>query len=199
MSPSLRAERKARTAAAIAAAALDLFSRRGYADVTVAEIAAAAQVGERTLYRYFADKEDVLFAEDQDWQDDLRSAIEQQPADAPASVVLRGASTAVARALQDRREEVRRRSEVIASAPALAARERAKHAAWEAVIAEALVGRGSPAAEARLLGRITVACYDEATTRWLADDTPHRSLVAEVEAAFTELEGLAAGTRERGR
>ncbi|HYM58762.1 MAG TPA: TetR/AcrR family transcriptional regulator [Solirubrobacteraceae bacterium] len=187
MSPSLREERKVRTSASIAAAALELFATRGYAAVTVAEVAAAARVGERTLYRYFADKEDLLFAEDEGWRASLRAAIEQQPAGEPPFTVLRGASATVARALEDRREEVRRRAEVIASAPALAARERAKHAAWEEVLAEGLRERGVAAGEARLLGRIAVACYDEALTRWLAQDGPQRTLGAELDAAFAEL------------
>jgi len=77
------------------------------------------------------------------------------------------------------------------SAPALAARERAKHAAWEAVLAEGLRERGVAAGEARLLGRIAVACYDEALTRWLAQDGPQRTLGAELDAAFAELGALA--------
>lgn len=36
-----------------------------------------------------------------------------------------------------------------------------------------------------------MACYDEATTRWLAADGPHRTLVAEVDAAFAEVRALA--------
>ena len=190
MSPSLREERKARTSTTIGAAALDLFAERGYAAVTVAEVAAAAGVGERTLYRYFADKEDLLFGEEEAWRSALRVAIEQQPAGAPPFAVLRGASATVAQALEDRREEVRRRGQVIASAPALVARERAKHAAWESVIAEALGDRGVAADEARLLGRIVVACYDEALTRWLDPEEPRRTLGAELDAAFGELGAL---------
>jgi AcrR family transcriptional regulator len=191
VSPSLREERKIRTSAAIAAAALDLFAARGYAAVTVAEVAAAARVGERTLYRYFADKEDLLFAEDDGWRASLRAAIEQEPADQPPFTVLRAAAATLARALEDRREEVRRHGEVVASAPALAARERAKHAAWEADLAEGLCARGVAPGEARLLGRITVACFDEALTRWLAQDEPDRTLGAELDAAFAELGALA--------
>ncbi len=191
MSPSLREERKVRTGQAITAAALDLFATRGYAAVTVAEVAAVARVGERTLYRYFSDKEDILFAEDEAWREHLQAAIAQQPPGAPPATVLRGASASVARALEGRREEMRRRHRVIASAPALTARERAKHAAWEAVIAEGLRDRGRPADEARLLGRITVACYDEAVARWLADGGPHRALGEEVDAVFSELGVLA--------
>ena len=192
MAPSLREARKLRTAAAISAAALDLFAARGYGAVTVAEVAAAAGVGERTLYRYFADKEDLLFAEDAGFRAALRAAIEQQPAGEAPFAVLRAASAVVAGALEDRREEVRRRGEVIASAPQLSGRERAKHVAWEAVIAEALGERGVAAGEARLLGRITVACYDEAMTRWLAQDGPRKTLTAELDAAFAQLAAIAA-------
>jgi AcrR family transcriptional regulator len=192
MSPSLREERKLRTSAAIAAAALELFAQRGYEAVTVAEVAVAARVGERTLYRYFADKEDLLFAEDADWQAALRTAIDRQPAGAAPFAVLRGASAAVTRALEERREEVRRRGEVIASAPALTARERAKHAAWEEVLAAGLRERGVAAGDARLLGRIAVACYDEALTRWLAQDGWRRTLEAEIDATFAQAAALAA-------
>ncbi len=191
MTPSLREERKARTSATIAAAALDLFAERGYGSVTLAEVAAAARVGERTLYRYFADKEDLLFGEDESFRSALREAIEGQPAGEPPLAVLRGASAAVAAMLEGRRDEVLRRAAVIAGAPALAARERAKHAAWEATIAEALAGRGVAEGEARLLGRITVACYDEAMTRWLAAGGPARTLAAELDAAFAQLAQLA--------
>ena len=157
----------------------------------MAEVAAAARVGERTLYRYFADKEELLFAEDEAWRASLRGAIEQQPAGGSPFTVLRGASATLVRALEDRREEARRRAEVIASAPALIARERSKHAAREAILAAGLCERGVAAAEARLLGRITVACCDEALTRWLAQDGAQRTLGAELDAAFAELGALA--------
>jgi AcrR family transcriptional regulator len=188
---SLREQRKLRTRAAIAAAALELFAERGYDAVTVAEVAAAARVGERTLYRYFADKEDLLFAEDADWRAALQAAIDQQPAGAAPFTVLRRASATVTRALEERREEVRRRGEVIANAPALSARERAKHAAWEEVLAKGLRERGAAADEARLLGRIAVACYDEALTRWLAQAGSRRTLAAELDATFAQAAALA--------
>ena len=56
-------ERKKRAAReAIAAAALGLFARRGYDAVTVAEVAAAADVSEKTVFNYFPTKEDLAFA-----------------------------------------------------------------------------------------------------------------------------------------
>lgn len=192
VSLTLREERKVRTSARITAAALELFTARGYGAVTVAEVAAAARVGERTLYRYFNDKEDLLFADDEQMRERLRSAIEQQPQGQPPFTVLREASADVARALQDRREEIAHRRQIIAGSPALTARERAKHVAWEMVIARELAQRGVPAPEAALLGRIAVACYDEALIRWLAQDQPRRTLDLELDATFNQLDAIMA-------
>lgn len=190
MSPSLREQHKADTRARIAAAALHLFAERGYAGVTVGEVAAAAGVGERTLYRYFADKDDLLFAEDEQMRAALRSAMEHQPDGQAPFTVLREASATVARSLEERRDEVARRAEVIAASPALTARERAKHAAWEVVLAQGLTRRGTDPIEAALLGRIAVMCYDEAMTHWLAQSDPRRALDRELEATFTRLAAL---------
>jgi AcrR family transcriptional regulator len=185
---SLREQRKARTRADLAAAALELFAERGFAAVTMTDIAAAAGVGERTLYRYFSDKEELLFTEDEGLRAALRAAILDHPADARPSAALRAASATIAGWLQDHQDLVRRRAAVIAGAPALAARERVKHAAWEAVLVEAQLVRGVPAPEARLLARVTVACYDEALARWLSATDPGTTLPAELDRVFTELD-----------
>ncbi|MFT3715825.1 MAG: TetR family transcriptional regulator [Gordonia sp. (in: high G+C Gram-positive bacteria)] len=63
---SLRERNKARTRAAIRAAALDLISRQGYQATTVAQIADAAQVSHTTFFRYFETKEQVILADDLD-------------------------------------------------------------------------------------------------------------------------------------
>ena len=61
---SLRARKKARTRAALIAAALDLFDRQGYEATTIDDIAAAADVSPRTFFRYFATKEEVALGDD---------------------------------------------------------------------------------------------------------------------------------------
>ena len=60
---SLRDRKRARTRQALVDAATDLFERNGYDETTVADIAAAAEIGTRTFFSYFASKEELLFPE----------------------------------------------------------------------------------------------------------------------------------------
>jgi AcrR family transcriptional regulator len=60
-SGSLRDRKRRRAEEAIRKAALELFSERGYDQVSVTEIAERAEVGRTTFFRYFGDKQEVLF------------------------------------------------------------------------------------------------------------------------------------------
>ena len=185
--PSLRDRKKERTRAALAQAALELFRARGFDAVTLAEVADAAEVGHRTLFRYYPDKEELLFGDDAAVQEQLRTALLRRPADEPGAVAVLEALLGLAPRYQDRRDEGRARRAVIEGAPALWARERAKHAAHERVLRDGLVARGHAPAGAALLARVAVACTDEGVSRWLADDDPERPGLAErVRAAFAE-------------
>src|SRR3954469_21544690 len=71
----LRERKKQQTREQIAAAGLELFGRRGYHPTTVADVAAAAEVSERTVYTYFPAKEDILFADHAELQERLRTTL----------------------------------------------------------------------------------------------------------------------------
>ena len=79
----LRERKKARTRAAISAAALRLFAERGYEAVTIADVAAAAEVGQRTVFRYFGDKDELLFGEDLAFRAALADALAARPRRSP--------------------------------------------------------------------------------------------------------------------
>lgn len=88
--PNLRERKRARTRRALIEAATDLFASRGYEQTTVAEIAAAADIGTRTFFGYFASKEELLFPEVDARVRAVVDAIAARGADdGPADVLLR--------------------------------------------------------------------------------------------------------------
>ena len=93
--------------------------------------------------------------------------------------------------LAERRDELAELRAVIRASPALQARERAKHAGFEAAIGQGLGARGVGSRQARLLAGVGVACYDDAIDRWLADEDPHRPGVSRrLRESFWELRRL---------
>ncbi|WP_246023167.1 TetR/AcrR family transcriptional regulator [Nocardia yunnanensis] len=91
MPPSaLRDRKRERTRRALLEAAVDQFESRGYDATTVADIAAAAEVGTRTFFNYFASKEELLFPEpDERVQAAVRAIATRKPGERPVEVLLR--------------------------------------------------------------------------------------------------------------
>lgn len=188
---SLREQKKARTRAAIGRAALELFAARGFESVTLADVAAAADVAPRTLFRYFPDKEELLFGEDAVIGAALEDALSARPASEPAAASVLEATVSLASIWRGRREAGRARQAVVDATPRLKARERAKQAAYELQIVAWLTSRGTGQPEARLLARTAVTCFDEGTVRWFADaDTTRPGLEARIREAFAALAGM---------
>jgi AcrR family transcriptional regulator len=86
----LRERKKQRTRQAIRDAALRLFAQRGFDSVTVAEIAQAAEVAEKTVFNYFGTKEALFFDQDAPIEADLVTAIRQRtPGESAVAAVRR--------------------------------------------------------------------------------------------------------------
>lgn len=93
---TLRDRKKERTRQALVDAATELFATRGYDATTVADLAAAADIGTRTFFSYFASKEDLLFPEsDARVRFAIKAIDSRGPDDSPAEVLLRGLRAAV--------------------------------------------------------------------------------------------------------
>ncbi|WP_328459337.1 TetR/AcrR family transcriptional regulator [Actinoplanes sp. NBC_00393] len=91
---TLRDRKRARTRQALVDAAIELFERDGYEQTTVADIAAAAEIGTRTFFSYFASKEELLFPEsDLRVQATVDAIAARAPEDGPAQVLLRALRT----------------------------------------------------------------------------------------------------------
>jgi AcrR family transcriptional regulator len=83
----LRERKKRQTRDTIAAAALELFLEHGYDAVTVADVAAAADVSEKTVFNHFPAKEDLVFANAEEKLSERAEAIRARPPGTPVSRV----------------------------------------------------------------------------------------------------------------
>ena len=171
-------------------AALELYAESGFDRTTVADIAARAGVTERTFFRYFADKREVLFDRTNALQDGVVAAIAAAPPSASALDAVGSAlETAAPALLEPRRDFARQRSAVIAAHPGLQERELLKLASLAAAVAEALRRRGVPEPAASLAAESGVAVFRVGFERWVAD-TSNGSLDQCVRAAVDELKTL---------
>src|SRR5438105_15155446 len=116
-------------------AAMELFLERGYVHTTVAEIAARAGLTERTFFRYFADKREVLFWGAGALRELLVSAVASAPDSASPIDAVAAALEAAGALLQERREFARQRQSVIAANTELQERELIKLASLSAALA----------------------------------------------------------------
>src|SRR5215218_9562344 len=94
-SPGLRERKKRAAREAIAAAARRLFAERGFDAVTVAEVAAAADVSEKTVFNHFPTKEDLAFAGREEGIAQLVTAIAERSPGTPVLDVFRGLTRTV--------------------------------------------------------------------------------------------------------
>jgi AcrR family transcriptional regulator len=174
-------------------AALALYGERGFEQVTVAEIAGRAGLTERTFFRHYADKREVLFGGSSTLQEFLVRAVTEAPdASAPIDVVV-AALEAVGALLEERRDRARQRQAIINANRELQERELIKLATLATALAGALRERGISEPAASLTGQAGIAIFRVAFERWV-DDTGQRDLPEHIRESFDELKALTAGT-----
>jgi AcrR family transcriptional regulator len=151
-------------------AAVELFDERGFDQTTAGDIAARAGVTERTFFRHFADKREVLFDGAHTMERTAHDAILAAAADlSPFEVALAG-MVAAGGLLADRRDHARRRARILAANPELRERELLKLAAITESTAETLRARGVPEPAASLAAHSAVTVFHVAFARWVADE-----------------------------
>jgi AcrR family transcriptional regulator len=168
--PGLRARKRQQTRERLTRAAMTLFLERGFDATTLDDIAAAADVSRRSFFHYFASKEDVVFA----WQEEIMTALIAAVAARPAGEnMLTAAENAIAAMVRQLDP-----SEAIAMArlkrdnPALQARNQVKYEMLERTLADALgkrAGHKTERLQARLVAMITTGAMRIGDELWTAE------------------------------
>jgi AcrR family transcriptional regulator len=170
-------------------AALELYRDPGYEQTTVADIAARAGVTERTFFRHFADKRDVLFVGQEELRERVAATIAAAPTTWSGVKACASGLNIAAAALQMRREEAKDRRALIRSTPELRERELAAYAAMTETVTEALTERGLENRAARVIAAATLAAFQVAFEYW--GDHSDRELPQLVSEALDELKRIA--------
>jgi AcrR family transcriptional regulator len=167
----LRERKKLRTRNELEAAALRLFSERGFDHVTIEDIAAAVEVSPSTFLRYFAHKDDVLFASDARRVDDLTVAMAARPPDEPVLEGVRHALMALADGLDEDHDAIAAKAQIMRATPSLRARSLENQARWEHALAVSLAPRlHTDATDLRvqLVAATSTPAVRVAVEQWLA-------------------------------
>ena len=184
---SLTDRKRRRAKEAIRRAAVELFDERGFDAVSVTDIAERAEVGRTTFFRYFGDKQEVLFS-------DPAEASEAPPAPAEpigssmtaALVAARRLVVSYVEDITADRGEYERHQQLVSSQPELYARSLVKQRRYADLLTDRLQDWGATPSTARQAAEFGLACFyaGQAT----ANDDP-RILARHVERAFDQLRG----------
>jgi AcrR family transcriptional regulator len=175
----------------LAQAALELYVQRGYEQTTVADIAEQAGLTERTFFRHFADKREVLFAGGDHLREALVTALDGVPDTAAPLDAVAAALEAVVPFFADR-EWSKKRQAIITANPELQERELIKLASLASALADGLRRRGIKDPAASVAAEAGIAAFRVAFERWVTG-AKKRDLTRLIKESIDELKALAAG------
>jgi AcrR family transcriptional regulator len=169
-------------------AALQLYQTRGYEQTTAADIAAEAGVTQRTFFRHFSDKREVLFGGEAEFIDALtRGVLSASQGLGPWDTLLHAFRLVEPLFIEHRSFSAPRRF-IIAAHPALQERAQTKARDVMAALTSALCQRGVPDRSANLAAQMGMAAMGHAVAAWFEDGS--RDLGTYVEQAFKEVHDL---------
>jgi TetR/AcrR family transcriptional regulator, regulator of mycofactocin system len=168
--------------------ALELCAERGFEETTVDDIAEALGVSRRTLFRYFASKNDMVWG-DFDWVlERLRRCLEATPGDVSLHEALGGAVVESNRYEDEQLPELRIRMRLITGVPALQAHSALRYAEWREVIAEWVAARLDCGVADLIPQTVAHAALGTSMAAFLVwVDDPSSDLVANLEAGYALL------------
>lgn len=196
----LRERNRERNRADVAAIAVELFTSRGFDEVTIDDIASAAGISRRTFFRYFESKEDAVLPYEHERLEQFRELLAARPSDEPVMATVRRAAVAI---VTDRtmlgRRDIGSWLRLIRDTPSVHARSLELRSRWEdevrQVIAEHLGVDPATSLEANVLAGAAIAATRAPVDVWVADGCTS-DLTTLVERSFDLLlHGLADSDR----
>lgn len=136
------------TRAELSHIALELFIERGFEHTTVDDIAAAAGISRRTLFRYFTSKNELPWGDFDAELERMRQFLSALPTELPLGQALSAAVIAFNRFPVEEVPHHRKRMELLLTVPALVAHSTLRYVAWRQVVADYAAGRLGVAADA---------------------------------------------------
>lgn len=165
-----RGRPRATSAQEVSRVALELFAQRGFDETTMEDVAAALGVGRRTVFRYFASKNDLVWG-DFDWVlRRLEGEFEAADPKAPLASALRDAVVASNTYPAEVLPELRLRLTLITTVPALQAHSMLRYAEWRDVVARFAARRLRRSVEhlvPQAIGHAALAASTSAFTHWV--------------------------------
>ncbi|WP_319456809.1 MULTISPECIES: mycofactocin system transcriptional regulator [unclassified Mycobacterium] len=154
--------------------ALDLFASRGFDDVSVDDVARAAGIARRTLFRYYSSKNAIPWGDFDAHLELMRDLLDEVPPDVPVSTALRSVLLAFNSFGEAETARHRQRMRVILEAAALQAHSMTMYAGWRAVVAAFVARRLGvnptdlvPQTTAWTMLGVALSAYEH----WLADES----------------------------
>jgi AcrR family transcriptional regulator len=173
-----------------------LYGEQGFDRTTVAEIAERAGLTERTFFRHFTDKREVLFFGAQALQDLLVNTVVNAPASATPLDAVTRALEAVGEMFAERRDFAVQRQRIVNGSTELQERELIKMATLAAALADALRQRGVDDPTAGLIGEVAIAIFKSSFERWVSATEPS-DLGRVIRDAIEQLRDVTAATETR--
>jgi AcrR family transcriptional regulator len=179
-------------------AALELFATRGYEQTTAAAIAESVGLTERTFFRHFSDKREVLFYGQHLLAEAFLAGVVAVPAAAaPLEVVASALQSAASFFSGERRTYSRMRQSVIDKNPALQERELHKMAGLAAMLGDALRARGIGEPAASLAAESGITVFGISFAQWISEGE-ERPMADIQDGVLRELLALTAGSTLTG-
>lgn len=185
--------RTAQTRAEIVDAALALFATQGFDATSMEQVADAAQVSRRTVYRYFPTKDDLVFESPRKWLQVLNDTIETRRPDEATRDLLQRALRDVARFIESDRETVIAGFSILVASPSLMARHGRSDAEWSAryleLLAPDVARQPDGMLRATTAAMALVAATNALVAVW-ATGQPDSDLITMAETMFDQIDSL---------